>query len=320
MKVIFVHSGNSKRYPVSPFLLSQAESVRSAGVEVTFFPVTGKVWAYLRNVKRLRAAIRKQRPDVVHAHYTLCGWVAVLARGGKPIVLSLMGDDAQGTFTAVGRRTRSSWFFILLTVLVQPFLAAIIFKSKDLGRSVWRKRIAHWVPNGVRLEQFSTDSGDARDELGLDRSKKHVLFLGDPMDANKNITLVRDAVALLDRPDVMFHAPHGIDHDQVVKYLNSVDVFTLCSFGEGSPNVVKEAMACNCPIVTVPAGDAAWVVGDTAGCFIADYTPKDFAEKVELALAFNGRTKGRERLIVLGLDAQTIAGKLVDIYRNVLNR
>ncbi len=319
MKVLFVHSGNSKRYPVSPFLLSQAESLRVADVNVSFFPVTGKGWAYLRNVKHLRAAIQEQRPDVVHAHYTLCGWVAVLARGGKPIVLSLMGDDAQGTFTAVGRRTRSSWVFILLTKLVQPFLAAIIFKSKDLGKAVWRKRIAHWVPNGVRLEQFSTDSGDARDELGLDRSKKHVLFLGDPMDANKNIALVRGAIALLDRHDVLFHAPHGIDHDEVVKYLNSVDVFTLSSFGEGSPNVVKEAMACNCPIVTVPAGDAAWVVGDTAGCFIADYSPKDFAEKLERALAFNSRTKGRERLIALGLDARTIAGKLVDIYRNVIN-
>ena len=71
--------------------------------------------------------------------------------------------------------------------------------------------------------------------------------------------------------------------------------------------------------MTVPAGDAAWVVGDTAGCFIADYSPKDFAEKLERALAFNSRTKGRERLIALGLDARTIAGKLVDIYRNVIN-
>lgn len=320
MKVLFVHSGNSKRYPVSPFLSSQAESLRAAGVDVAFFPVTGKGWSYLRNVKPLRAAMKEQRPDVVHAHYALCGWVAVLSRVGKPIVLSLMGDDAQGTFTAVGRRTRGSWFFILLTMLVQPFLAAIIFKSPDLGKVVWRKRIAHWLPNGVRLEQFTSDGGDARDQLGLDRSKKHVLFLGDPMDANKNIALVRDALALLKRTDVVFHAPHGIDHDEVVNYLNSVDVFTLCSFGEGSPNVVKEAMACNCPIVTVPAGDAAWVVGDTAGCFIADHTPKDFAEKLERALAFNGRTKGRERLIALGLDAKTIAAKLTDIYRNVLHR
>lgn len=320
MKVLFVHSGNSRRFPVSPFLLSQAGSLRAAGVDVGFFPVIGRGRAYLRNVERLRATIREQRPDVVHAHYTLCGWVAVLARGGRPIVLSLMGDDAQGTFTGVGRRTRSSWFFMALTALVQPFLAAIIFKSPDLGKAVWRKRIAHWVPNGVRLEQFCADQGDARDELGLDRSKRHVLFLGDPMDANKNIALVRDAVARLNRTDVAFHAPHGIDHDQVVKYLNSVDVFTLCSFGEGSPNVVKEAMACNCPIVTVPAGDAAWVLGDTEGCFIADYTAEDFAGNLERALAFNGRTKGRDRLVALGLDARTIAGKLVDIYRSVINR
>jgi teichuronic acid biosynthesis glycosyltransferase TuaC len=320
MRVLFVHSGNSQRFPVSPFLRSQAESLRAAGVDVDFFPVVGKGWAYLRNVAPLRAAIKERRPDVVHAHYSLCGCVAVLARGGRPVVLSLMGDDAQGTFSAQGRRTLGSWFFVLLAVMVQPFLHAIVYKSKDLGKVVWRKRIAHWLPNGVRLDQFRTDAGDAREELGFDRSKKHVLFLGDPEDPNKNIALVRDAIALLDRKDLVFHAVHGIDHDTVVKYLNSVDVFTLCSFGEGSPNVIKEAMAMDRPIVTVPAGDAPWVLGDTTGCYVAGYDAEDFAEKLERALAFNGRTKGRERLVALGLDAATIAGKLVAIYRGAINR
>ena len=239
-------------------------------------------------------------------------------RTGKPLVLSLMGDDAQGTFTGKGRRTPGSWFFVLMTLLVQPFLDAIIFKSKDLGKVVWRKRIAHWLPNGVRLDQFHADLAAARDELGFDRSKKHVVFLGEPEDPNKNVALVRNAVAFLNRPDVELHTAHGIDHDTVVKYMNAADVFTLCSFGEGSPNVIKEAMACNCPIVTVPAGDAPWVLGDTAGCFVSSYDVKDFSEKIANALLFNGRTTGRERLLALGLDAETIARKLMDIYRHII--
>ena len=320
MKVLFVHSGNSERYPVSPFLLSQAESLRALGVEVGFFPVVGKGLGYLRNVKSLRWAIKAQNPDVVHAHYALCGWVAVLARGGRPLVLSLMGDDAQGTFTGKDRRTMGSWFFVLLTLLVQPFVDAIIHKSKDLGKVVWRKRIGHLLPNGVRLDQFVQPSGDAKGALGFDRSKKHVLFLGDPSDPNKNIALVRDAVALLGRPDVVLHAAHGMDHDGAVAHMAAADVFTLCSFGEGSPNVIKEAMAMDCPIVTVPAGDAAWVVGETPGCYMADHEVKDFAEKLTLALAFEGRTKGRERLVALGLDARAIAEKLLVIYQSVLNR
>ncbi len=314
MKVLFVHSGNSKRYPVSPFLQAQADSLRAEGVEIEFFPVVGKGLGYLRNVEPLRKAIRSARPDVVHAHYALCGWVAVLARGRRPIVLSLMGDDAQGTFTGPDRRTWSSWFYIVLTRFIQPFVDAIIYKSRDLGKVVWRDRIGHLLPNGVRLEQFRADPDGAEKESGFDRSKKHVLFLGDPSDPNKNVTLVREAVKLLGRGDVELHTPHGTDHDTVVKLMNSADVLALCSFGEGSPNVIKEAMACGCPIVSVPAGDAEWVIGETEGCFMTDHDPPNFASGLERALAFNGRTRGRERIIMLGLDAKSTARKLIDIY------
>jgi len=320
MKVLFVHSGNSERYPVSPFLLSQAGSLRAAGCDVEFFPIRGHGLGYLGNVRPLRSAIKAQLPDVVHAHYALCGWVAVLACGGRPVVLSLMGDDAQGTFTGKGRRTVGSWFFILLTWGIQPFVDAIIYKSRDLGKAVWRKRIGHLLPNGVRLEQFLPPQVDVKAALGFDRSKKHVLFLGDPADRNKNVALVKEAVTLLNRSDVVLHAPHGVDHDEVVAYMAAADVLALCSFGEGSPNVIKEAMAMGCPIVTVPAGDAPWVVGETEGCFVAGYDAKDFAEKLARALAIEGRTKGRDRLVALGLDATTIAQKLMVIYRNVLKR
>lgn len=318
MRILFVHSGNSQRYPVSPFLVSQAESLRAEGVEVEFFAVKGRGAGYLRNVRPLRAAIRRTRPDVVHAHYTLCGWVAVLARGGRPLVLSIMGDDAQGTFTAPGRRTAVSWLFVALTWFVQPFVDAIIFKSPQLGRAVWRKRIAHLLPNGVRLEQFVLPDHDAKHALGLDRSKKHVLFLGDPLDPNKNVALVNKAMILLDRADVQLNTPHGVDHDEVVRHLAATDVLVLCSFGEGSPNVIKEAMAMNCPIVTVPAGDAAWVVGETAGCFITSYDPAELAGALARALAFQGRTNGRQRLVALGLDARSIARKLITIYGKVI--
>ncbi len=318
MKVLFVHSGNSRRFPVSPFLRSQADSLREEGAEVAFFPVVGKGLGYLRNVRPLRRTIRAIQPDVVHAHYALCGWVAVLAWGRRPVVVSLMGDDAQGTFTGPGRRTWSSWFFIALARSIQPFVDAIIYKSADLGKVVWRERIGHLLPNGVRLDQFREDKDIAGAAQDFDRSKKHVLFLGDPKDPNKNVALVRDAVELLGRSDVQLHVPHGIDHDAVVELMNRADVLALCSFGEGSPNVIKEAMACNCPIVSVRVGDVERVVGETEGCFVTGYEPVDFARGLERALAFNGRTRGRERILALGLDARSIARKLISIYQRTL--
>ncbi|MCB9284859.1 MAG: glycosyltransferase [Lewinellaceae bacterium] len=321
MKILFVFSGNSRLFPISPFTKSQADSLREQQVEVDYFPVMGKGMQYLKNVAPLRKQLRENPVDLIHAHYSLCGWVAVLAAGKTPVVLSLMGDDAQGTFTANGKIDFKSRFFIFLTWLIQPFLRAIIYKSPNLEKAVHRKKIAHLVPNGVRLDQFQLYDQGCREELGLRPDKQYVLFLGNPEDANKNIALVHDAVALLDLPRVELLPVFGISHDTVVKYLNSVDVFVLCSFGEGSPNVVKEAMTCNCPMVVTPAGDAAWVVGDTEGCYVASYAPADFAEKLRQALAFaaaNKRTKGRERILQLGLDAPSVAKKLKSIYQQVL--
>ncbi len=323
MKVLFVFSGNSQAFPVSPFTHAQAESLRARGVEVDYFPIRGKGWKnYLKNIGPLRRHLKANRYDIVHAHYSLCGWVVVLAAMGRvPIVVSLMGDDAQGTFVGPGRITWQSRLPILLTYLIQPFVHAVIAKAPDLARVVWRRHLAHVIPNGVRLEQFERIPGGCREALGLHPDRQYVLFLGNPEDPNKNIALVRQAVALIGRADVELLHPYPIRHEQVVQYLNSVDVLALCSFGEGSPNVIKEAMACDCPIVSTPAGDAAWVMGDTAGCYVASYEPALFAEKLSEALHYarrQGRTRGRERLLALGLDAETVAWRIESVYRQVL--
>src|SRR5690606_30979119 len=95
----------------------------------------------------------------------------------------------------------------------------------------------------------------------------------------------------------------------------------LTSFMEGSPNVVKEAMACNCPIVATDVGDVKWVLGETEGCYIASFDPSDFAEKIKSALAFarqKGRTNGGQRITELGLDSETIAQRVLHVYKQVI--
>ena len=320
MRVLFVFSGNSDVFPVAPFIEAQAESLRSRGVQIDYFPVVGKGWRYLKNVAPLRRKIREARPDLVHAHYSLCGWVAVLAAGRIPVILSVMGDDAYGTFTSKNKTRVGSRLLILLTRLIQPFVAAIIFKAANLRQAVWRRKVAHLVPNGVRLDQFELVEGGCRGELGLDPERRYVLFLGNPSDPNKNIALVRRALTLVDRDDVELLSTFPVPHDTVVRYLNSVDVLALCSFGEGSPNVVKEAMACNCPVVATPAGDVEWLLDKLDGCYIGGYEAEDFAEKLCQALEFaarHDRTNGRQRLAELGLDAGSVADRILGIYREV---
>lgn len=321
MKVLFVCSGNSKFYDVAPFIRSQGDSLEKEGVEVTYFSVLGRGAAnYLKNVSRLRKFIKENDFDVIHAHYSFCGWVAVLAFSGLPLILSLMGDDAVGTPDADGRLTLKSRALMALSYAVQPFVTAIISKSPNLEATVYRKKVSHLIPNGVRLDQFAFNPEGYREELKMKEDTQYVLFMGNPTDPNKNVALVQEAMQYVKRDNVELLVPYPVSHDTVVKYLNSADVFTLCSFSEGSPNIVKEAMSCNRPMVVTPAGDAAWLVEGAEGSYVSEYDPKDFGEKLNLALEYAAAhklTQGRERIHELGLDAVTIARRIIDLYYEV---
>jgi teichuronic acid biosynthesis glycosyltransferase TuaC len=156
----------------------------------------------------------------------------------------------------------------------------------------------------------------------LKSNKRYVLFLGNKKDPRKNHILVEQAMNLLNNPEIELIAPYPASHDDVVKYLWSTDVFVSAAFMEGSPNVIKEAMACNCPIVSTNVGDVEWVIGNTEGCFLAGFDPKDFSEKIALALDFSAikkRTLGRDRILALGLDTVTVAKRIISIYQKLTN-
>lgn len=324
MKVLFVASGNSKNYDIVPFIKSQGESLRKQGVDVHYFPVLGKGFkGYWDSSKKLRAHLKEHTFDLIHAHYGLCGWVAVLARPDIPIVQSFMGTDVYGEYLSPTKIDFKSRYLTVLALALQPFVQRILSKSANIEAYVWRKRISHIVPNGVRLEQFKIYEGGCREELGLAPDKQYVLFINNTADPRKNFQLVKAAFDRLNRPNTELVTPFPVPHDVVVKYFNSADVMVIASFMEGSPNVVKEAMACNCPLVVTDVGDAAWVVGDTPGCHISAHDPEEMARKLDLALTYaadQGRTRGRERIESLQLSAEEVAQRIIGIYQTVLNQ
>lgn len=323
MKILFISSGNNRYFRIFPFIDSQAESLRANGVKIEYFLIQGKgSWGYLRNIFKLRKYLSENKYDILHAHYALTGVVALLVLVKIPIIVSYMGSDLCGSYNVDGRRRPSSYTNIIIAQVIQFFVKGIIVKSPNLFKYIYCKKKAHIIPNGVNLNIFKAqDRIQSKKRLDLPVDKKIILFLGNPKDPQKNYRLLLKSIDSIKGAPCYLCAPYPIKPDLVPYYLSACDIIVLTSYAEGSPNVIKEAMACNCPIVATDVGGIRWLLGDLKGHYITSFEPENVAEKIKLALQFSHtfeRTKARERLITLGLDAETVAKRLIEVYKDAM--
>lgn len=233
-----------------------------------------------------------------------------------------MGSDILGEFINPHKTSIRSRFVVFLTKLILPSVNSVIVKSENIYQKVNGYKSVHLIPNGVNLSQFKpVDKTIARNKLSLELAKIYILFLANPSHQWKNAGLAKAAIKLLNDPEVQLLAPFPVNQDEVVLYLNAADVMISASFMEGSSNVIKEAMACNTPIVATGVGDAKWILGSTEGCHITGFKPEDVAMRMKAAIEFasgRGKTNGRDRIIELGLDSKTVANRILDVYLRTL--
>jgi len=302
MKVLFVRSGNNGDDIIST---NQGYSLIKEGIEVIYFDVVGKgLVGYLSNIIKLRTFIKKRNPDLIHAHYSFCGIVSVLSLTNKPIITSLMGSDIKAD--------RS--FRRVLLFFNRFFWKRCIVKSRELKDSIGINN-ALVIPNGVDFEVFyPLDKIEARRKLNWPLSKKIILFASDPTRKEKNVKLVYEALDLLDFPHEL-KTLSKVNHSDMVYYYNAADIVLLTSLWEGSPNVIKEAAACNRPIVATNVGDIKKNIGMVEGCFITKHDSKEIADKIKSAIKFNS-TNSRDK--IRHLNAKAISKELLLVYNEIL--
>lgn len=308
MIILIVASYNKGRFV--PFIVEQAEALKVAGCGVDWFGLQGKgVKGYIKNLPGLKHKIKECQPDIIHAHYGLSGLFANLQRK-VPVVTTYHGSDINEPkvmrFSKIAMRL-SAWN---------------IFVSKKTMAIAQPKRRYSLLPCGIDLTDLQlTEKSVARREMNLDEEKKYILFAGAFDNAVKNAPLAKETVELLNSPEVELLELKGYSRDEVTLLMCAADAFLMTSHTEGSPQVIKEAMACGCPIVSVDVGDVKERVEGVEGCYVSEtINPEDLANLLKKALDFDGKTNGRGKIITDKLDSCHVAHKLIAIYEKICKK
>jgi glycosyltransferase involved in cell wall biosynthesis len=300
----------------------QVESIRALGVDVQVLEIRGvKGLKYLQCLGALRSAAPSV--DLIHAHYGYCGWLARSQRS-KPVVVSFMGDDLLGTPDLTGRVGALSKLVVEADRWLAKKVDAAIVKSSQMARIVAPVK-AHVIPNGVDLDGFQPmDASRARQVLGWTDDRRYVLFPGCPDNPRKGFPLAQsvvvEAARRINEPLELIPL-RGVAPGKVPLYMNACHAMVLTSLWEGSPNVVKEAMACNVPVVSGPIGDVPELLGDVEGCAVCPRNVDALSGGLAWVLRRGmQRTNGREALQRKGLDLSSVARNVVGVYVEVLTR
>ena len=284
------------------FVADQVEDLRGGGVEtsVLSFDARRAKFRYATTVFRLRRRLRSERPDLVHAHYGLTGAVALTQRR-VPVVTTFHGSDA---YVPWQRRVSSVAARLTTPVCVSREIAA------RLGRPA-----ATILPMAVDTDRFRPLSrAEARRELGLDPGRPLVLFPGARANPVKRYDLFRAALERVDAAELVFQ---GYDREQAVLALNAADAVLMTSRHEGSPVTIREALACDTPVVSVAVGDVPDAIRGLPGCSIEPPDPQALADAIRGALEAERSGSLRERALETSRPA--IAARLQALYEAVLS-
>ena len=325
MNVLHVAGGlpTSERPSLQPFIKAQIDSLVKAGLNVQILDIKGyeSILNYITYGKKVKQIVTEKKIDIIHAHYGYCGVTAVLAKTGLPIVLSFMGSDLLGSPDEKGNITFRGRFDRFLTKNVAKKVDRIIVKSLEMKTKVSFNIPIDVIPNGVNFNIFKPgNKKENKLKLGFNENEFIVLFLGDPKLNRKNYSLAKKGFDIFIENNKISNArivaPFGVSQSKVIEYMNASNVLLLTSYWEGSPNVIKESMACNSPIISVNVGDVKEVIDNTFNCYLVDYSENQIAEKLKLIYDNRQPSNGREK--ILHLDDFIIAKRIINVYEKVL--
>ncbi|MGH9587126.1 MAG: glycosyltransferase [Acidobacteriaceae bacterium] len=301
------------------FVRCQEQFLRQSGIDVDVMVLKGKNRKLMYPKAMVQLRKRLEGVALIHAHYAYVGAVA-RTQWKVPVVLTYHGSDAMGVITPTGAPSRKGRMISAACRSLAGRCDAVIVQSKQMAGK-FRHGNIHILPHEVDLETFQpTEINEARALLGLSPTKRYVLFAANPAIPVKRFPLAEAAVQRLRArdPNVELLVVYKEPQPRLALYMSAADVMVFPSYQEGSPNIVKQAMACNLPIVATDVGDVREVIGHTPGCHVCAPDAELFSQLLGEATSWPFRTTGRGA--VEHLAGPLVAQRLIRLYEEVLRQ
>lgn len=291
------------------FVKEQIHSLSSIGLtnEVIFLNARKYGFKeYFNKIKSIKKIVRNFNPDIIHCHHEFSLIPLLFIFNKKPVLLSLLGD--------LEKRSRLNK---LVFKVLKHKTIRIILKNKIINDSLYR-----YLPNGVNLNLFKKiEKSKAKEKLNLSQTSKYILFvtasLNNPVKRYDKYEAVIKKINLKLGYDYVPLILSGVERDLVPFYYNSADLMLLTSDHEGSPNAIKEAMACDLPIVSTKVGNVKELFGNSTGNYISNSGLVDDLLDLSIKALTNNKSNGKERLLEIELSMDIVAEKLHSIYKEM---
>lgn len=297
------------------FVKEQIESLENNGLKNTVYFINGREkgkFEYIRSIFHLRNFLKDKKYDLIHCHHALSALCLILSgriRKFKTFV-SYQSDpeNEQGSY---------------IYKLIKHSFNAVILKNNS---PVVDNQIVFYQPNGVNVDFFKPiDREICINRLSLSRNSKYVLFVSSNFNRKEKrydifqqvIQILKDKYNINNVEEIKLT---NTERSLVPYYFNAASVHLLTSDFEGSPNSVKEAMACNIPVVSTNVGNVEELLRNVNGSYVAKTNePEELADLVNKVLNETEKNNGREQLIKQELDIVSVAKKIKAIYNTISN-
>jgi teichuronic acid biosynthesis glycosyltransferase TuaC len=308
------------------FVEQQIEGLRRIGLDVNVLfldRVQDGMTVYKGLVRQLRSRIKYFQPDLIHVMYggVMAGLVTKSVKD-RPVIITFHGTDLLGEHLSGFLKNLIAGCGVVASWRAAQCSSGIVIVSKSLQDALPKDVNApvRIIPCGIDLERFKPLDQDAcRAKLGWNPNRLHVLFPSNTGNPVKRPELAQAAVDVFNRSGIRaeLHFLRGVPNKEVPKWINASDVLIMTSLHEGSPTILKEALACNVPVVSVDVGDVRDQIQGIAGCHLALAEPDDLAAKLSIVCSGTRRVKARDNMQRFSLDR--ISTRLHEFYTEIVN-